>query len=213
MEKNEVNVDHSDHDRERYTKEKRAQFIRVLFSKRATRTLAKVWKFWNIDFEKLWNLWKRWMILDIDECVAPHHWRILPENLEKIKQLKEKWWKIIVFSNMKKSDRYEELELLWIEVLASEHPKPDTRWFEECLEILNLSSEQTIMVWDNFLTDWWALNVWEEWIDFVKVNPIKSKLEIKLPRNKKDAKKILHRAWQVVSRKIANIISDIRHWK
>jgi hypothetical protein len=48
----------------------------------------------------------------VDECIAEHHGKILEENLEIIKNLLANDWKIIIYSNMKKSDRYDELEKL-----------------------------------------------------------------------------------------------------
>lgn len=155
--------------REWFTWEKWAHFLRTLFNRRATEVLVAHKKFLDINFSWLWNLGKRWIILDIDECIAPHHWDILPENIDKIKELLEIWWRIVVFSNMKKTSRYDELESLWIKVVTSIYAKPDIKWFQECVEKLELSASKTVMIWDNYLTDWWCINAW---IDFIKIKPI-----------------------------------------
>lgn len=143
----------------------------LFFANKHIDSLNFVDRFSEIDFDELRNIWKKWIILDIDDCIAPHHGEILPENLNIIKELVASGWKIVFYSNMKKTSRYEELEKLWIQVITSKYAKPDKRWFEECLDVLWLDAEKTIMIWDNFITDWWAI---EAWIDFIKVKPIEA---------------------------------------
>ncbi len=127
--------------------------------------------FSEIDFDELRSIWKKWIILDIDDCIAPHHGNILPENLNIIKELVAMGWQIVVHSNMKKTTRYEELEKLWIQIITSLYAKPDKRWFEECLEVLWLEADKVLMIGDNFITDGGAI---EAWIDFIKVKPIQA---------------------------------------
>jgi len=197
--------------REGLTWVKVSHFVKVLFSQKAKNVLETHDKFSNIYFDDLRIYWKDWIILDVDDCIAPHHWDILPENLRIIEKLVYEGWKIVVFSNMKYSDKCKELEDLWIEIVTSQYAKPDTRGFEECVEVIteffeekntwkkfnrdtfqqmdydcdemecdlfeNFSEEerskiikkQIVMIWDNRLTDWWAIFAW---IDFVKVKPI-----------------------------------------
>lgn len=157
--------------REWLTREKAEHFFRVLFSAKATKVLDWSPSFREIHFDTLFDFGKRGMILDVDECIAPHHWAILPENFAIIWELIRLWWKIVIFSNMKKSDRYRELEDLWIKVVTSSYAKPDARGFEECVGALAMDKWEIIMVWDNFLTDGWAIGVW---IDFIKVDPIRT---------------------------------------
>jgi len=169
--KQELKIDEWDTNREWASWQKIFHFPRSLFSKKATDALEFVWKFSDIDFEALWESGKRWIILDVDECIAPHHGNILPENIEIIKQLIEKWWRIAIFSNMKKSDRYKELEQIGVVVITSRYSKPDYRWFQESKKKLMLVSDQVVMVGDNFLTDGWSIYAG---IDFIKVEPIKT---------------------------------------
>lgn len=174
--------------------------IAILLNRSLTKTFWKYEKFQEIDFEYLWEFWKRWIILDVDECIAPHHWDILPENLEIIKKIIAKWWKIIIFSNMKKNWRYAELEKLWIKVITSKYPKPDPKWFRACLAKLWIKKDFVIMIWDNFITDWWCRYLD---IDFIKLKAIK-------PSNKE---KIYSRWFQKASRKYAEMIAEVFHWE
>lgn len=194
---NTLTIDEKDHDREWVSLVKVVHLFRVIFSERATKALEFVGNFWNINFEAHKENWKRWIILDIDDCVAHHHCEILPENIEIIKSLITSWWKIIIFSNMKKSNRYHKLEEMWIEVVTSRYSKPDKRWFEECLKRLSLKPEETLMVWDNFLTDWWAIMAW---IDFIKVTPL---LWV-------EVEKKIKRAMQVFFRKTIDLLAERR---
>jgi len=157
----------------------------------------------NLKISHLTNfeiLGKNELSLDIDECIAPHHWDILPGNLEIIKKLIEKWWKIIVFSNMKKNWRYKELEKLWIHIMKSKYAKPNPKGFRWCLAKLWLKKDFVIMIWDNFITDWWCryLN-----IDFIKLKAIRSS----------EKEKFYSRWFQKVSRKYAELIAEIFHWE
>lgn len=164
-----VNVVEKDFNREWLDFSKITHYFRLLFSKKTTDLLESVDTFLDIDFENLKSNWKTTIILDVDECIAPHHGYILPKNLEKIVQLHNNGWKIIIDSNMKKSDRYESLEDLWIPILTSKYAKPNKKNFEMCLLITDSRPEETIMIWDNFITDGWAMRLW---IDFIKVRPV-----------------------------------------
>lgn len=194
-----INKQDSDISREWFTLEKWLHFFRVFFSNKATKVLDAYNNFQNLNIELLKQKWIKWIILDIDECVAPHHWNILPENYDKILELLNAWFKIVIFSNMKKSSRYEELEKLWIQVITSKYAKPDKRWFNECVEKLWLNNNEVVMIWDNYLTDWWSINAW---ISFIKIKPIDTK----------DSKKSLSRKWQLLFRQIVDKVAEIIHW-
>jgi len=165
----ELKIDDTDYHREGITWAKLVHVLNVFFNKKATEVLDSVDKFSHIDFEKHKANGKQWIILDIDDCVAPHHGKIYETNMKMIRYLLEKEWDIIVYSNMKKSDRYDELEEMWIDVITSKYAKPNSKWFEECLEKTQLEASEVIMIWDNFLTDWGA--IWAG-IEFIKVKPI-----------------------------------------
>lgn len=185
-----------DKSREWFTLRKWFHMLKVLWSKKATKILDAYEKFIDIDFEWLKNIWKKRIILDVDDAIAPHHSDILPENFKKIKEVLELWFKIIVFSNMKKTKRYDELEKLWIEIHTSKFAKPNKRWFLECLEKLETSPDETIMIWDNYLTDGWSIYAW---IDFIKLKAIKNIW-----------KKTLSRRTQIIMRDTADKVAMIR---
>lgn len=137
------------------------------------------------------------IILDIDETVAPHHGEITQQNMDLIKEWVIEGRKIVIFSNMKKSQRYAELEALGIKVITSRFSKPDARGFEECLAAMGLKAHEAIMIGDNFITDGGAVPAG---IDFVKVEPVKTE---------ESTLDVLKRAPQTSSRAVANIISLI----
>ncbi len=125
------------------------------------------------------------MILDIDECVAPHHGEVLPENVDHIVEMVQQGIKVIIFSNMKASERYQPIIDKTggaVGVHMSKHAKPDSRGFIECCERMNLDPEKVIMVGDNFITDGGAIRAG---IDFVKVEPIKTEGEPVLKKIKR----------------------------
>lgn len=193
----------SDKSREGFTLQKWAHLLRVIFSSRSTKALEAYETFGNVDFVRLWNSWKRGIILDIDECVAPHHGKILPENIDIIRRLFGAWWKIVVFSNMKKSNRYSEIEELGIRVITSDYAKPDIRWFLESCKTLDIPHEQAIMIGDNYLTDGGALSAG---IDFIKIRPIETPEESRM----------LWRRVQILMRNLVDSIAQARgnlHYK
>lgn len=167
---------HQDISREWISSQKLIHLIHLIFSKRATEILWAYQNFVWIDFQTLWENGKRWIILDVDECIAPHHGDIFDENFRKIEQLKQKGWDIVVFSNMKKTNRYENLEKLWIPVCTSPFAKPDSRWFLEAMKLFtsHLNREQVIMIWDNYVTDGGSIKIG---VDFIKVKPIETENE------------------------------------
>jgi uncharacterized protein len=186
----------SDVNREWLTPAKIIHFLRVLFSERATHAILSHKQFSDIDFWALWQSGKKGIILDIDECVAPHHGDILPENSDIIQTLKTQGWKIVVFSNMKKTDRYIALEELWIPVCTSPYAKPDARWFQDALQLLETSTQETVMIGDNFLTDGGAIRAG---IDFIKIEPIDTQ----------DRKKSISRYAQIFLRSLITLKINI----
>lgn len=136
------------------------------------------------------------VILDIDECVAPHHGEILPKNMDAIRQLQQQV-RIVVFSNMKKTQRYAELEKLGIPIHLSRYAKPDPAGFQECCAELGLQPDEVLMIGDNFMTDGGAIRAG---CHFAKVAPIAT--------NEKWHKK-LKRIPQILFRGITTAISDL----
>lgn len=134
-------------------------------------------KFSEIDFQKYKNLGKKGIILDVDECIAQHHGEILEENFILLQKLIQQNWKIIIYSNMQESSRYDWLKLLWVEVYTGK-AKPSKKGFLECLKILSLEKSQVLCIWDNPATDGWAMKRWV-WIDYLCVEAISTLWEKK----------------------------------
>lgn len=167
------NINHQNtiiYNNEWLTFKKVGHFVRSFFSYKVEMILWDVQKFSDINFNELKEKhWIEWIILDVDDCIAPHHWNITVENIEIIKQLIWNWFKVVIYSNMKKTSRYIGLENIWVKVMNIKFAKPDKAWFEICLDELWLSSDKVVMVWDNYNTDWGAVYAW---IRFIKVEPI-----------------------------------------
>lgn len=191
-------LESKDKSREWPTLKKGLHFFNVLFNSKVTEVLNAYNEFINIDIEELITKWKKWIILDIDECVAPHHWKILKKNEAKILKILEAGLKIVIFSNMKKSDRYTDLEQLWITVVTSEYAKPDIKWFHDCLNKLELEPNEVVMIWDNYLTDWWSISAW---IDFIKIKPIETDYK----------HKSINREFQLAFRNIVDFVAINLH--
>lgn len=163
-------MEHQDKSREGLTIQKIIQPF-LLCLPRNNHAIAKLELFSSLDVQALSDMFHKniqGIILDIDECIAPHHGEILPENIAKILEIIARDIKIVVYSNMKKSDRYQALEMAGVPVYTG-HAKPDPRGFQECCEMMSLSATQVLMVGDNFVTDGGAIRAG---IDFVKIQPV-----------------------------------------
>lgn len=194
-----MSLENKDVSREWYTFHKGIQFFKTMFSRKFTDVLWAFHKFEDINFSKLQKLGIKWIIIDFDECVAEHHWELLPQNLEKIKWALNLWLKIIVYSNKEKTNRYEVLENMWIEVITSKYAKPNPRWFKECLEKLWFRADEVVMIWDNYITDGWCMTLG---IHFIKVKPIDS------PNAKKD----FPRMFQIFTRHCVDFMAENLYW-
>jgi len=180
-----------------------------LFVPSLNHAIVKVNVFRNINVAKINELLGtnfRGIILDIDECVAPHHGEILPENVDAIMAMIADGVKLVIFSNMKASDRYNAVierasrEFGYdIKVIMTPHGKPDERGFEASLKELKLAAdEQALMIGDNLVTDGGSISAG---IPFVKVRPLQTPGESGFKRAK--------RAFQTSSRSFYGIVSNL----
>lgn len=167
--------------REGATREKFIHQGRLLRPKN-NHAVVKVSSFRHVNIRRINELLGtnfKGVILDVDECVAPHHGEILPENVEAIVEMVKQGIKVVIFSNMEATDRYDPLieKVLEetgfeIQVIMSIHPKPDVRGFLEAQTALQLADgEEVAMVGDNFSTDGGSIRAG---IPFIKVDPIKT---------------------------------------
>lgn len=167
------NIDQKDNPREGITVLKLLQLFRLFFPK-YTKTLARIKKFTDLDINKLNKIKKldiKGIILDTDDCIAYNHGKILPKNIQYIKELKKQGVKIVIYSNLAKSDRYLPVEK-YVKILTNLPPKPSKKGFQKAIKALNLPKEKIIMVGDNYITDGGSITFG---IPFVKVQPIKTK--------------------------------------
>lgn len=163
----------SDYSREGVNLTKFVQCFKLLVPK-STRTLARLEKFIDLDIDKMKKengVEIKGIILDIDGCLAYNHGEILPENLEHLRALLAKGIKVVIYSNMIWSPRYQNLDGQ-VEVLTNIPAKPDPKGFEIALQKLDLPKENVVMVGDNYLTDGGAI---QEGINFIHVNPLRKK--------------------------------------
>ena len=157
------------------------QFFRVL-SPGSKRVLTRLQKVSGIDMKTLESMTgKKYkgIIFDFDETLAPNYGQILDENFELIRELLISGLKVTIFSNMKESDRYDELKKLGVKVHKTVYPKPHAKGFLECCEMMGLNVGDVLMVGDNLMTDGGAMNVG---IDFILVEPVPTKEKFRMNR-------------------------------
>lgn len=164
-----------DESREGINLAKIIQFFK-LFHPKYTKTFLRLEHFPDLDVDKIRELTGveiEGIILDVDCCIAPNHGEILPENLEHLRKLIAKGIKFVIYSNMKWSERYGNLQND-LPVLTNLPPKPDPKGFEIAVQRLGLPKENVVMVGDNYLTDGGAIGAG---IRFIHVNPIRREHE------------------------------------
>ena len=160
-----------DFSREGLNLEKLINMLRLLRPQN-TRTLIRLKKFTDLNIDELSRLLGRpvlGIISDVDDCIAPNHEDILPENLTHIKNLHSKGIQTVLFSNAKKTSRYDEVEQ-YAHVLTNIPPKPNLKGYVVALEHMKLDPLQVVMVGDNYITDAGCLKLG---IPFVHIEPIK----------------------------------------
>ncbi len=196
-----------DHSREGLTAEKFFQPFRLL-SPQNTHAIAKVSAFQKISISKINELLGidiRGVILDIDECVAPHHGEILPENIAAITAMIQEGISMVIYSNMESTDRYNPLiEAVrnetgyLIKVMTNIPAKPHPAGFQACAEELELPPENIAMIGDNFLTDGGAIR---SGMKFIKVKPIASP--------KTSGKRLIQKSFRTLAEKLSDLHDKI----
>lgn len=166
---------YDDHGREGPSIQKLFQLFK-LFLPSNTKTLARLKQFSELNLQKLNQLKSlaiKGLIIDVDDCIAKNHGEILPQNVEHLKKLLDQGYKIVLYSNAKKTARYEMLPKE-IEILTNLPAKPDIEGFEFACKKLALSPKNIAMVGDNYITDAGSLQLK---IPFIKIKPVQRKYE------------------------------------
>ena len=172
------NINHmtdQDQSREGVTLSKFLQLFKLLLPKN-TKTLARLDKFTDLDLGKIRELKGvdiKGIILDIDGCISFNHGEILKENVEHIGKLIGQGIKIVIYSNMAKTSRYDVLDSRVV-VLTNVPPKPEKAGFEEACRQLGLPKENIVMVGDNYVTDGGAISAG---INFIEIKPLRKEGE------------------------------------
>lgn len=120
--------------------------------------------------KRLFNL-----IVDIDGCIAPGYGEILPENIEKIRELIGQGVGVGIYSNASLVERLKPLADLGVKIYDGKYPKPMAEGFLEACEEFGFGPAVTWMIGDNPATDGGAVGVLEG-MAFVK--PIKQNSKI-----------------------------------
>lgn len=159
-----------DFSREGITVSKIVQMFR-LFRPKNTHTLLRLNKFAQFDPAKIYQqtgIKIKGVILDVDGTIAYNHSKILPENIKHLKNLLAKGLKIVCYSNMKWSTRYNSLPKK-IKVLTNLPPKPSPKGFKVACRQLNLPKQNIAMIGDSYITDGGAIRFG---LHFIYVKPL-----------------------------------------
>jgi predicted HAD superfamily phosphohydrolase YqeG len=97
----------------------------------------------------------------------------LKKNHEHLLKLKKRGYKMVLYSNLRKSERYKDIEND-VPILTNLPAKPDIEGYQIACDRLGLTAKEVIMVGDNYITDAGSINCG---IPFVKVKPIKNRLK------------------------------------
>lgn len=142
-----------------------------LFLPKNTRTLARLDKFTEFNPDKIFREKKirvKGIILDADDTIAINRGRILPENLRHLKKLLQQGIKIVLYSNMRYTNRYKVLPKE-IKILSNLPAKPNPTGFKIALRHLKVPRKNVAVIGDNYITDGGAIRAG---LPFIKVNPI-----------------------------------------
>ncbi len=164
-------------DREGISFEKINHFLATLFRGKTRDADCYFDQFTDINIEKIRTLTRKRLaslLVDIDACIAPAYDEILPQNLEKLKDLLDQGIRIGIYSNCKALDRLNPLFDLDIPFYDGHLAKPQAEGFLAACKSFDFDPRETWMVGENPNTDGGAVNVLEGMI-FVK--PIPDNLE------------------------------------
>ena len=104
--------------------------------------------------------WKRveWLLIDVDDCIAPAYGDILPQNIEKIAELLDAWFALWILSNgIKIRERTKVLLGMWVKLCTPSVSKPNPQAFVEASQKIGHHPHQVVMLGDDISKDGGAL--------------------------------------------------------
>lgn len=161
-----------DYNREGVSFEKIAHFMQTVFFGKTKSADVYLDKFYDFDVEKLRKLTDKKLhsiLLDIDACIAPAYNEIIPENIQKIRELLSQI-KIGIYSNCKAMERLNPLIEMGIPIYSGELSKPSKEGYLDACKEFGFQPDATWMVGENPATDGGAVGVLEG-MAFVKPIP------------------------------------------
>jgi len=147
--------------------------LKVLFFGRTKGYDFYLDKFLDIDIKEIENKTGKsfkYILLDVDACIAPEYDDILVENLDKIQDLLNSGVKIAIYSNCKAMKRLNPIKKMNIPIYDGEYEKPRKEGFLDVCLKFGFPPKETWMVGDNPITDGGAIGVLGGMI-FVKAIP------------------------------------------
>lgn len=146
------------------------------------RVTARYSKFSELNIEDIQSnfTWKiEWILLDVDDCIAPAYGDILEENIQKINQILDSGIKIWILSNGQNiEERISKIqEQTWNRIeICNTWTKPNPQAFIKACEQLWIDPENMLMVWDDIWVDGGSLQLDKNWNQllwgFVHIEPI-----------------------------------------
>lgn len=167
-----------------------------LFLPKYSKTLVRTSEFLHLTPTKLKDLKIKGLILDADECISYNEGKILDKNTRHIKELIKDGIKVVVFSNMQCSDRYDVFNGK-VKILKNVEGKPAPEGFLKALKLLQLPKKQVAMVGDNYLTDGGCIPLG---IHFIRVKPIRRSHETKYHKIIRAPDRYVRKFYDLISR-------------
>jgi len=136
------------------------------FAKEEASPLLKNWcpdqavtSLYEIEPQALWDSGIRLVLLDVDNTLLPWRGEEMPEeSLNWVNAGKALGLQFCILSNTRNPERLQRLAArLGVKALTGKF-KPSREMYLEALKEFNSTEEQTVMIWDQLLTDVWGAN-------------------------------------------------------
>lgn len=173
-------IDKIEIDHEGNTPDKNKCFFEVIKWDVKKKIVYRLDDFADLDISELQKYFTQkieWVLIDIDDCIAPAYWQILEKNKQKIEDILDDWIKVWFLSNgLNWIERTKGLVEKWAVYCDTDKSKPSIEAFIEACNMIWVNPLNVIMFWDDISKDWWALQLDENWeqvlLWFVPVKPI-----------------------------------------